>query len=84
MNTFQIAGGVLLLVISVIIIVSVLMQDPPRAGLGSLAGDSTGDTFMDRNKNRTNAAALSRITKYCGFAFFAVALAIMAVSVYAK
>ena len=32
MNTFQIAGGVLLLVISVIIIVSVLMQDQPRAG----------------------------------------------------
>ena len=34
MNRFQIAGGVLLLVISVIIIVSVLMQDQPRAGSG--------------------------------------------------
>lgn len=84
MNTFQIAGGVLLLVLSVVIIISVLMQDQPRAGLGSLAGDSTGDTFMDHNKNRTNEAALSRITKYCGFAFFAVALAILAATVYVK
>ena len=84
MNTFQIAGGVLLLIISLVIIVSVLMQDQPRAGLGSLAGETTGDTFMDRNKNRTNAAALSRITKFSGFAFFAVALAILAASVYVK
>lgn len=82
MNTLQIIGGALLLITSVVIIISVTLQEGKTGGMGALTGESSGDTFMDKNKNRTKEAALARVTKYAGIALFALSLGILAINVY--
>lgn len=84
MNTFQIVGGVLLLIVSLIIIGAVVLQESKGNGMSALGGGSSDDSFMDKNKNRTKEAALARTTKYAGIALFVLSLGVLAANVYVK
>lgn len=82
MTIFQIIGGVLLIAVSLILIVTVTMQEPKGNGLGAVSGANDAPSFYDRNKGRTMDATLSRISKYAGFAMFIIALGVLAANLY--
>ena len=70
--------GAILVFASVIIIVTVMLQQSKQQGLsGAIAGGA--DTFFDKNKGRTVEAKLSKITKIVAGVFFVVALAAVVV-----
>ena len=53
--------GILLIVVSIIMIVSVLLQSSERAGLGAVSG--AAETFFGKNKAKGMEAKLALITK---------------------
>lgn len=66
--------GAILVFASVIIIVTVMLQQSKQQGLsGAIAGGA--DTFFDKNKGRTVEAKLSKITKIVAAVFFVIGLA---------
>lgn len=63
MNALHIAGGILILIVSVLLIILTLLQDSKQPGaLGSLTG-SQSDSYLSKNKGRTLEARLAFITK---------------------
>lgn len=75
MNIFEIIGGILLILVSVIVVITVAVQEPKSAGLGGSLG---GDNYMDRGRSRTKDAQLELLTKYGGVALFVLTLASVA------
>ena len=60
-------------IISIVLIISVLMQQGKQQGLsGAIAGGA--DTFFDKNKGRTIESKIAMITKIVAGVFFVVAL----------
>jgi protein translocase SecG subunit len=81
MGIVEIIGGVLLILVSLVIIVTVTLQES-KGGLGAL-GVESGDSFFDRNsRGRTKDAMLVRATKIAGAALFIITLAVFAAGVY--
>ncbi len=63
MNALHIAGGILILIVSVLLIILTLLQDSKQPGaLGSLTG-SQSDSYLSKNKGRTLEARLAFVTK---------------------
>ncbi len=81
MGIVEIIGGVLLIMASLVIIVSVALQES-KGGLTALGGTSS-DSFFDKNgRSRTAEATLIRATKIAGVALFVITLAVFAAGVY--
>lgn len=75
MHTFLM---ILLLVSSVVLIVSILLQSGNSSGLsGSIAGGA--EQLFGKKKSRGYDAILSRITTICAVVYFIAALAIVAI-----
>ena len=73
MNAVEIILGILVILVSLIIILSVLFQQGRRAGInGAISGGA--DTFLSKNKARTADALLARWTKYVAILFFVLAI----------
>jgi preprotein translocase subunit SecG len=53
---------ILLVIISLILIVSVLMQPSKTNGLSGFVGGGTADTYYSKNKAKTYEAIMARIT----------------------
>jgi len=69
LNALHIAGGILILIVSVLLIILTLLQDSKQPGaLGSLTG-SQSDSYLSKNKGRTLEARLVFITKILLAAF---------------
>lgn len=83
MGIMEIIGGAALLIINIAIIVSVAMQEQKGNGVNALGGGSA-ESYIEKNKTRTNEATLSLISKYCGIALMIVSIAVLFISVYAK
>ena len=79
MGILEIISGVLLIACSVVIIMLVLVQQGNN-GMGALSG---GEMFADMSSRSTDAK-IAQVTKYAGIAFFALALAVSAISIFAK
>jgi len=62
---------VLLVIISIVLIVSVLMQPSKTNGLTGLMGGGSTDTYFSKNKTRTKEAMLARITVITAILFAA-------------
>jgi preprotein translocase subunit SecG len=62
---------VLLVIISIVLIVSVLMQPSKTNGLTGLMGGGSSDTYFSKNKARTKEAMLARITVITAILFAA-------------
>lgn len=74
MNGLQIAGGILILITSILLIVLTLLQDSKQPGaLGSLTG-SQSDSYLSKNKGRTLEAKLVFVTKILLIAFFVLTM----------
>ena len=73
MSGFEIAIGIVLIILSLIIIAVVLLQEGRQANLGAIQG--AADSFLDKGKARTLDAMLARWTKYIAIAFFVLVLA---------
>ena len=66
---------VLLVIISVAMIVTIMLQPSKTDGLNSLLTGNS-DTFFSKNKARTKEVVLARLTMFLGVCFAAVVLGI--------
>ncbi len=64
---------VLLVIISIVIIVSVMMQPSKTDGLSGLIG-GTSDTFFAKNKTKTAESVLAKVTAVSAVCFAIVIL----------
>ena len=67
--------GILLIVVSIIMIVSVLLQSSERSGLGAVSG--AAETFFGKNKAKGMEAKLALITKISATVFVVLSLLMM-------
>ena len=67
--------GILLIVASIIMIATVLLQSSERSGLGAVSG--AAETFFGKNKAKGMEAKLALITKIAASAFVVLAVLMM-------
>ena len=78
MNWYEIALGVVLVVVSLLIIVFTLAQEQKGQGLsGAIMGESSA---MAAGRERGVDAKLAKLTKVCGVVFFVVTLVVCVLS----
>ncbi|MDD2418613.1 MAG: preprotein translocase subunit SecG [Oscillospiraceae bacterium] len=78
MNGFEIAIGIVLIIMSLVIIAIVLLQEGRQSNLGAIQG--AADSFLDKGRARTLDAVLSKWTKIIAFAFFVLVFAGMLIT----
>lgn len=81
MAAVNIISGIVLIVASVAIILSVLFADTKNSGLDSAIGGSR-DSFLERNGANTREAKLNKATAIIVAVFFVVALIVNVISAY--
>ena len=69
---FRLVFVCLLIVLSIVLVVSVLMQPSNQEGIGAISGGS--DTFFSKNKGRTREGMLKRLTVICAIAMAVIAI----------
>ena len=69
-----IAINILMVISSIVLIVSVLMQEGDSDGISALAGGSSSETFFGKNKSTTLQGKLSNITKISATVFVVLAI----------
>lgn len=74
MSTVQMIFNVLMVLASIVLIVSVLMQKGDEGGVGAIMGGSGAESFLGRNKAKTMQGRLALITKVSAGAFVLLAL----------
>lgn len=78
MSAYEIAFGVVLIVISVLIIIFTLAQTQKGQGLyAAIMGDNS---FMAAGRERGLDAKLAKVTKVCGGVFFVATLLVCVLS----
>lgn len=83
MSALEVILGILLIISSIVIVVSVLMQESKQTGLsGAIAGGA--DTFFGKNKGRTMEAKLAKFTRYFGIWFLSLCLVTVLLLVFIK
>ena len=81
MTTVQMIFNILLVIASIVLIVSVLMQKgDAEGGMGAIMGGSGAESFLGRNKAKTMQGKLAMITKVSAGVFVALALIMIFVS----
>lgn len=76
MTTVQVIFSVLLLLASLALIISVLLQKGDEEGISALTGGQSAG-FMGKNKNKTLEGRLARITKGSAIAFVVLAMVLI-------
>ena len=74
MSTVQLIFNILMVLASIVLIVSVLMQKGDEGGMGAIMGGSGAESFLGRNKAKTMQGRLAMITKISAGAFVLLAL----------
>ena len=74
MNALEIVGGIFLILASIILIVSIALQEGGKGGLGALSGDS--ESYVGKNGDRSKNATLVKITKIFSVIFVLASLAL--------
>lgn len=72
MTALSIILDIVLILISLVLIASVLMQQGQRQGLGAIAGGA--ETFFGKNKSRGLDGKLQKITKIAAVVFIVLAI----------
>lgn len=80
MSTVQMIFNILMVLASIVLIVSVLMQKGGEGGMGAIMGGSGAESFLGRNKAKTMQGKLAMITKVSAGVFVALALIMIFVS----
>ena len=73
MGGLEIAIGIVMILVCIIIIAVILLQQGHRSGVNGVISGAA-DTFLSKNKARTVNAKLASITKYITILFFILAL----------
>lgn len=73
MSGLQIGLIIVLAIVAVILTVLVLLQSNRSAGLGTIAGGVSGDSYWSKNKKNSIEGSLSKYTKICGIIFMVLA-----------
>lgn len=84
MSAWEIAIGIIIIIISLILIGVIMLQEGNTRNMGSVMPESTTDSYLGNNKGRTFDAILARITKICAVLFFILTIAINLLSVLNK
>jgi preprotein translocase subunit SecG len=74
MGAFEVICGILLVVASLVMIVTVLLQDSQSNGMGAITGGA--ETFFGKNKAKSIEGKLAMLTKICAVVFVVMALAL--------
>ena len=74
MSTVQLIFNILMVLASIVLIVSVLMQKGDEGGMGAIMGGSGAESFLGRNKAKTMQGRLAMITKVSAGVFVGLAL----------
>lgn len=74
MDALRVICSILLALSAMVVIITVLLQQGSRDGLGSIAGGA--ETFFGKNKAKSYEGKLVLGTKVAGSVFIAMALAI--------
>ena len=74
MSTVQMIFNILMVLASIVLIVSVLMQKGDEGGMGAIMGGSGAESFLGRNKSKTMQGRLALLTKVSAGAFVLLAL----------
>ena len=85
MSVLEIIGGIVILLVSIITIISCLSQE--QKSQDSMTAALTGasaDSFYGKNEGRTKEAILAKITRALVFILFAVVLAVNIVPIFTK
>lgn len=80
MNVLEIISGAMLLLTSICIIVSQLLQETKNPGLSQSIGGGMNDSFFEKNSGRTREAKMKRITTVLAVIFFVLALVVNVIS----
>lgn len=73
MGALEIIVGILMLLASLFLVFVIVLQESSRTGAAN-AISGGAETFLSKNKSRTNGAILSRWTKIVAVAFFILAI----------
>ena len=73
MTALSIIIDIVLILISIVLIVTVLMQEGQRQGLGAIGGGA--ETFFGKNKAKSMEGRLQKYTKIAAVAFIVLAIA---------
>lgn len=73
MGGWEIALGIVMILVCLIVIGVILLQQGHRSGVNGVISGAA-DTFLSKNKARTVNAKLASITKYITILFFVLAL----------
>lgn len=79
MTGWEIALGIIMILVCIIIIGVILLQQGHRSGVNGVISGAA-DTFLSKNKARTVNAKLASITKYVTILFFVLALVANAIA----
>ena len=85
MSTWEILGGIALMIICALVIILCLAQD--QKSQDSMTAALTGasaDSFYGKNEGRTKEAILNKITRALGIIMFIIVLAINLVPILSK
>ena len=77
MSPFQLIVTILLLLSSLALIISVLLQKGDADGVGALTGGSSTGNFFGKNKAKTFEGKLASLTKGSAIAFVVLGLVLI-------
>lgn len=83
MQWYEVVVGVVLIITSLILVATVLLQEGRSAGLsGAIAGGA--ETFLGKGKSKTAEQKLAKITKIVAITFFLLSLIATLIVLYVK
>lgn len=74
MSTVQMIFNILMVLASIVLIVSVLLQKGDESGVSAIMGGSGAESFLGRNKAKTMQGRLALMTKVSAGTFVLLAL----------
>lgn len=83
MGPLEIAGGITLIISSILLIIVALFQETKQPGLGGSVTGST-DSYLSRNKSKTLESKLVLITRIFAIIFIVVTIGVNLVIRYVK
>ena len=78
MNVLELIMNILLVIASLVMIVTVLLQSSETTGLGAISGGA--ETFFGKNKAKSMEGKLALLTKICACVFVVLSLAMVIIS----
>ncbi len=83
MQWYEVVVGIVLIITSLILVATVLLQESKSAGLsGAIAGGA--ETFLGKGKSKTVEQKLAKITKIVAIVFFLLSLIATLIVLFAK